>query len=140
MSTYGLDISQVLAWTYPQIRHMRINQFERERVERMWELTLSAGTMGEEMFDSLYEGLMGHERKGKMLQSADGSSNSSQPSAEVISSGSHGVDSKGNVIASGAPLLSDIAQGKAMAPQLLRPSMKVITKDNDGDSNNPTSA
>ena len=139
MSTYGLDISQIIAWTYPQIRHMRINQLDRERSERLWELTLAAGSMNEEMFDSLYETLVGHEREGKTLQPADGSSTRSQPT-EVISSGSHGVDAKGNVIASGAPLLSDIAEGKAMAPQLLRPAMKVIKKDNDGDSNNPTSA
>ena len=124
MSEYGLDISQVLAWTYPQIRLMRINQIEREKAERMWELVLAAGSMNEELFNDLYEGLTGKERSGKMLQSAE-----QQPKAEMISGSAHGVDADGNVVAHGAPLLSNIALGTERAPNLLAGDMKVIKKD-----------
>ncbi len=125
MSEYGLDITQVLAWTYPQIRLMRLSQIEREKTDRLWELTLAAGTMNEELFNDLYEGLTGKEREGQMLKPVE-----QQPqSAEMISGSSHGVDADGNVVAKGAPLLSNIALGIEKAPPLLAGDMKVIKKE-----------
>jgi hypothetical protein len=42
----------------------------------------------------------------------------------------HGVDAKGNVVAQGAPLLSDIALGKASAPPLI-PITTINKKENE---------
>lgn len=114
MSTYGLGIGQIMAWTFPQLRLLNRLQRQRERIERRWQLMLASGSLSPEMLDSLWQSLGGEPLNIEQ---------SPPPAAESIVSstagGTHGVDRQGNVLAPGAPLLSDIAEGKATAPALI---------------------
>ncbi len=116
MSAYGRDIPQVMAWTMPQIRLLAHYRAIRERMERKWQLVLASGMMSQEASEMLWAQLEGNE-DGEYTgivsvgTAGTGGSGSTQRS--------HGVDAKGNVRAPGAPLLSDIAQGKAQAPRLI---------------------
>lgn len=123
MAAYGLDIGQVMAWTFPQLRLLNRRQRERVRVERRWQLMLSSGTLSPEMLDSLWQSLGG--------EPLDVESRPETPPVTAPGSQkSHPVDRGGNVLAPGAPLLSDIAEGKAAAPAIIPITM--IAKKKDG--------
>ncbi len=115
MAAYGQSIPQVMAWTLPQFKLMARYRDIRERSERKWQLVLSAGMMSEEAVETLWAQLEGDEIE--FLPS--GGSGSTTSSTAGIGKQSHAIDSKGNVIARGAPLLSDIALGKSRAPRLI---------------------
>lgn len=126
MATYGLDIGQVMGWTFPQLRLLARHERNRVREDRRWQLMLASGTLAPEMWDELWHTLGG---KKLGLKSSDSPAYMEHQPAR----GSHGVDEAGNVVAPGAPLLSDIALGKAHAPPLI--PIRVIDKhkkENDG--------
>ena len=128
MATYGLDIIQVIRWTYPQLRLLARHQRNRIREDRRWQLMLATGTLSPEMWDELWYSLGGNKLGLKSPDAPAGTSGgTSHPTR--IGQQSHGVDESGNVVAPGAPLLSDIALGKAVAPQLI--PIRVITKGAD---------
>jgi hypothetical protein len=86
----------------------------RERNERRWQLALASGMMSQEAAEALWA----------QLEEPDAESGPYSGVTPSTSSGaaghlSHAVDSHGNVRAPGAPLLSDIALGKAMAPAMI---------------------
>ena len=114
MAAYGLDIGQVMAWTFPQLRLLNRRKRERERVERRWQLMLASGSLSPEMLDSLWQSL-----GGEPLDLDSQPEPATEPSAPVGGGKSHQVDRHGNVVAPGAPLLSDIAEGKAVAPAII---------------------
>ncbi len=126
MTAYGRDIPHVMAWTMPQLRMLARYRDIRERVERKWQLMLASGMMSEETSSALWAQLDDgdEDNEGEYSVVAPGGTTSS--SASGSSQRGHGVDSHGNVMARGAPLLSDIAQGKAHAPQLI--PVRVIDK------------
>ncbi len=126
MTAYGRDIPHVMAWTMPQLRLLARYRDIRERGERKWQLMLASGMMSEEASSELWAQLDGdgEDNEGEYTVVAQGGTTSS--SAGGGSQRGHGVDSHGNVISRGAPLLSDIAQGKARAPQLI--PIRVIDK------------
>ncbi len=132
MTAYGRDIPHVMAWTMPQLRLLARYRDIRERDERKWQLMLASGTMSEEASSELWSQLEGDDdNEGKYTVVAQGGTTSS--SAGGGSQRGHSVDSHGNVMSKGAPLLSDIATGKARAPQLI--PIRVIdksNKENDG--------
>lgn len=125
MTAYGRDIPHVMAWTMPQLRLVARYRDIRERNERKWQLTLASGMMSQEASEELWAQLDGDDgdNEGKYTVVAQGSSTGN---AGGSSQRGHRVDSHGNVISSGAPLLSDIAVGKARAPQLI--PVRVIDK------------
>lgn len=111
MSEYGLDISQIVSWTYPQLRLVQQARDARQKHEKVWQIILASGSLGEEGVDTLIEGVTGKappEREPR-----------AEKAQEVPHTLDHGVDSQGNVKAAGAPLLSDIALGKANIPGAL---------------------
>ena len=112
MSTYGLDIVQVMEWTYPQLRLLSKQRRGRLRDDRRWELMLMTGTLSPEMWDELWYTLGGVKLGLKSPEAPDAT-------AYQPAKGQHGVDEDGNVVAPGAALLSDIALGKAAAPPLI---------------------
>ncbi len=116
MTAYGRDIPQVMAWTMPQLRLLARYRNIRERDERKWQLVLAAGMMSQEASEMLWAQLEGDD-DGEYT----GIVSTGITSGATAGGGprSHGVDSKGNVRAPGAPLLSDIALGKAVAPRLI---------------------
>ncbi len=116
MAAYGRDIREVVQWTMPQLRMMARYRDIRERGDRRWNLILSADSMSEESFESLWAQLEGDDIQVTSSGSAGGGATGDGKS--------HSVDSKGNVIARGAPLLSDIALGKAVAPPMI-PIMQI---------------
>lgn len=124
MAAYGLDIGQITAWTYPQLRLLDRQRRLRERQERRWQLMLAAGTLPPESFDSLWEGLGGAPLKRTAAASAP-----AEPQARAeFGKQSHAVDADGNVVAPpGTPLLSDIALGKARPPTLI--PIKVVGEE-----------
>ena len=126
MTAYGRDIPHVMAWTMPQIRLLARYRNIREREERKWQLMLASGMMSEEASSELWAQLEGDsaDNEGEYTVVAQGGTTSS--SAGGSSQRGHGVDSHGNVMAKGAPLLSEIAMGKARAPQLI--PIRVIDK------------
>lgn len=115
MAAYSRDIPQVMAWTMPQLRLLARYRDMRERNERRWQLTLSSGMMSQEAAEALWAQLDGDDVQ---IVSVDGQGSTGGRS--------HAVDAKGNVRAPGAPLLSDIALGKAVAPRLI--PIKVVDK------------
>lgn len=117
MATYGLDISQILGWTFPQLLLLNRRRKQRERNERRFQLMLTAGTMPPRMFDQLWQSLGGEAIDLESIESTEPVESAAAPTK--IGRQSHNVDSKGNVIARVAPLLSDIALGKATAPPLI---------------------
>ena len=115
MSAYGLDITQIMGWTFPQLLLLNRQRKQRERQERRFQLMLVSGTLPPPMFNQLWQSLGGEPID------LDAVTPPETP-APVSASGdrqAHGVDAKGNVVAPGAPLLSDIALGKAAAPPLI---------------------
>mgnify|MGYP001590614074 CR=1 FL=1 len=109
MTAYGLDISEVMGWTYPQLRLLKRYRDQRINDERRWALFLASGTLAPEMFDQLWQALGGEKLDLKSQQPA---------SSRGLNPGD--VDDEGNVIAPpGTPLLSDIASGKVPAPSLI---------------------
>lgn len=133
MTAYGRDIPHVMAWTMPQLRMLARYRDIRERNERKWQLMLASGMMSQEASEELWAQLEnGNEAdEGEYTVVAQGGTTGSAGSS---STRGHGVDSHGNVIARGAPLLSAIAQGKARAPQLIpiRVIDKSVSKEEDG--------
>ena len=125
MTAYGRDIPHIMAWTMPQLRLLSRYRDIRQRNERKWQLMLASGMMAQEASEELWAQLEdGHEDEtGEYTVVAQGGSTSS---AGGNSSRNHRVDSHGNVISRSAPLLSDIAMGKARAPQLI--PVRVINK------------
>ena len=124
MATYGLDIIQVIRWTYPQLRLLARHQRNRIREDRRWQLMLATGTLSPEMWDELWYSLGGNKLGLKSPDMPAGAAGTSHPTR--MGQQSHGVDEEGNVLAPGAPLLSDIALGKAVAPHLI--PIRVIEK------------
>lgn len=124
MTTYGLDISQVVRWTYPQLRLLARHQRNRVREDRRWQLMLATGTLSPEMWDELWYSLGGEKLGLKSSDTTTATVTTGHPTR--IGQQSHGVDSEGNVVAPGAPLLSDIALGKSPAPHLI--PIRVINK------------
>ena len=126
MTAYGRDIPEVVAWTMPQLRMLAKYRDIRERNERKWQLMLASGMMSEEASSELWAQLEGDgdDNEGEYTVVAQGGTTSS--SAGGGSQRGHSVDSHGNVMSKGAPLLSDIATGKARAPQLI--PIRVIDK------------
>ncbi len=124
MTAYGRDIPDIVAWTMPQLRMLSRYRDIRERNERKWQLSLAIGAQSEEGAESLYDQLDGGDRdeEGEYTVIAQGGASGSSGG----SGKGHRVDSKGNVVARGASLLSDIALGKARAPQLI--PVRVIDK------------
>ncbi len=112
MAAYGLNIVQAMEWTYPQLRLLARQRRHRIRDARRWELMLVTGTLGPEMWDELWYTLGGEKLGLKSPEMDDATTY--QPVK-----GQHSVDEDGNVVASNAPLLSDIALGKAAAPPLI---------------------
>ncbi len=127
MTAYGRDIPEVVAWTMPQLRMLAKYRDIRERNERKWQLMLASGMMSEEASSELWAQLEGDDddNEGEYTVVAQGGTTTSSRSGGGSQRG-HGVDSHGNVLAKGAPLLSDIAMGKAHAPQLI--PIRVINK------------
>ena len=125
MTAYGRDIPHIMAWTMPQLRLLSRYRDIRERNERKWQLMLASGMMSQEASEELWAQLDdGNEADpGEYTVVAQGGSTGS---AGGSGHRNHGVDSHGNVIARSAPLLSDIAMGKARAPQLI--PVRVINK------------
>lgn len=123
MSAYGLDIVQILGWTFPQLLLLNRRRKQRERHERRFQLMLAAGSLSPQMFDQLWQGLGGEPID---LDAVKSTAPTETAAPTQIGRQSHEVDSKGNVVARHAPLLSDIALGKASAPQLI--PIKVIDK------------
>lgn len=115
MAAYSQDIPQVMAWTMPQLRLLARYRDIRERYERKWQLALAGGMMSQEAAEALWAQLEDDDEDGEY----SGVVSSGTTSSVGGSQRSHAVDAKGNVIARGAPLLSDIALGKAVAPQLI---------------------
>lgn len=122
MAVYGLDIVQIMEWTYPQLRLLAKQRRYRIRDERRWSLMLVSGTLNPEMWDELWYTLGGVKLGLK-------SPEASEVATYQPVKGQHGVDEDGNVVAPGAPLLSDIALGKAVAPPLI--PIKKIDKGGD---------
>lgn len=116
MSTYGMDISQILCWTFPQLLLLNRRRKQRERHGHRFQLMLAAGTLSPEMFDQLWQSLGGEPID---LDEVASTPNQVVPTTTVIGRQTHPVDSKGNVLARGTPLLSDIALGKSAAPPLI---------------------
>ena len=110
-----------MSWTYPQLRLMGQHRRYRVRDNRRWELMLATGTLNPEMWDELWHSLGGEKLGLKSPEESPVAPTGGGPGQR-----SHGVDAKGNVVAPGAPLLSDIALGKASAPPLI--PIKVIDK------------
>lgn len=136
MHAYGLDINQAMAWTYPQLKLMLRYQGLRARDEQRWQLVLASGMMSQEGFDTFWDAL-----GGKPIEHVSGGTSTSTASSGKMGQQSHGVDAHGNVVARGAPLLSDIALGKAMPPHLI--PIKVIDKSEtkeDGSERSPPTA
>lgn len=120
MAVYGLNMNQVMKWTYPQLRLTTKHRRQRIRHDQRWELMLASGTLNPEMWDELWHTLGGVKLGLKSPETGDASS-VYQPT-----NGQHAVDKDGNVVAPGASLLSDIALGKAAAPPLI--PIQVIDK------------
>ena len=120
MTAYGRDIPHVMAWTMPQLRMLARYRDIRERDERKWQLMLASGMMSEEASAELWAQLEGDgdDNEGEYTVVAQGGTTTSSRTGGGSQQG-HSVDSHGNVMAKGAPLLSDIAMGKARAPQLI---------------------
>lgn len=116
MSAYGLDIGQILGWTFPQLLLLNRRRKQRERHERRFQLMLVAGTLPPAMFDQLWQGLGGEPID---LDAVPESTPVETATPTQVGRQSHAVDAKGNVVARGAPLLSDIALGKAAPPFML---------------------
>lgn len=112
MSAYGLNVDEVLDWTLPQIRLLSEQRSLRVMDERRFALMLQTGTIPPEMWDQLWWSLGGHKLG---LTSPESPGDSTVPSGK-IGQQNHSVDAEGNVLAPGAPLLSDIALGKARPP------------------------
>ncbi len=112
MSAYGLNIDQIMGWTFPQLLLLNRRRKQRERDTRRFQLMLVAGSLAPQMFDYLWQGLGGEPIDLDEVES-EAPSTPAPSSAEFQV---HGVDEKGNVTSRGAPLLSDIALGKATAP------------------------
>jgi hypothetical protein len=129
MVAYGQDIPQIMVWTMPQLRLLARYRDIRERNERRWQLALASGTMSEEAAETLWEQLSddeGGEYSGVVSSDATGGTGSGHRSRPV--------DAKGNVVARGAPLLSDIALGKAVAPDLIPITFIDKSKQKDEDA------
>lgn len=124
MTAYGRDIHEIVAWTMPQLRMLSRYRDIRERNERRWQLSMAIGAQSQEGAESLYDQLDGgaNDEEGEYTVVAQGGTSGSSGG----SGKGHRVDSKGNVTAPAAPLLSDIALGKARAPQLI--PIRVIDK------------
>lgn len=125
MAAYGRDIGEVMGWTFPQLRLLNKHHRGRDREARRFQLWLASGTLAPEVLDQLWQSLGGEPLNLKsepVAQSVAAPTGSSQQS--------HGVDAEGNVVAPGAPLLSDIALGKVQPPALI--PITVIKKENDG--------
>lgn len=125
MASYGLNIDQVMGWTFPQLRLLNKHHRGRDREARRFQLWLASGTLAPEVLDQLWQGLGGEPLDLKSVPAEP----QTTATPTKIGQQSHGVDAEGNVIADG-PLLSDIAQGKAQAPALI--PITVIKKENDG--------
>lgn len=130
MSNYGLDISQITKWTYPQLRLLDKHRRGRERESRRWQLMVASGTLAPEMLDQLWQSVGGE------ALNLESQPTTTMPSASgKIGQQSHGVDRSGNVVAPAAPLLSDIALGKSVAPRLI--PIKVVDKNPQEEKNGP---
>ncbi len=123
MTAYGLNIIQVMEWTYPQLRLTTKHRHQRVRNDHRWELMLASGTLNPEMWDELWYAL-GGVKLGLKSPETDDPAMIYQPAK-----GQHTVDKDGNVVAPAAPLLSDIALGKAAAPPLI--PIRVIDKSRE---------
>lgn len=127
MAAYNRDISQVVAWTMPQLRLLARYRDMRERNERRWQLALASGMLSQEAAETLWAQLEESDAEGGPYGGVvPGGTTSSSGAAGHLS---HAVDSHGNVRAPSAPLLSDIALGKAVAPQLI--PITIIDKKNE---------
>ncbi len=115
MAAYSRDIRQVMSWTMPQLRLLGRYRAIRERNERRWELALASGMMSQEASETLWAQLGDDEEEGEYT----GVIATGTVTSGGNSHSNHTVDSKGNVRAPNAPLLSDIALGKATAPPLI---------------------
>lgn len=112
MAAYNRDIHQVMAWSMPQLRLLARYRDARERNERRWQLTLASGSMSQEAAETLWAQLDGDDVQFVSSGGQTGEATGSR-------SASHAVDAQGNVRSPGAPLLSDIALGKAVAPRMI---------------------
>lgn len=128
MSAYGLDISQILGWTFPQLLLLNRRRKQRERHERRFQLMLAAGSLSPQMFDQLWQGLGGEPID---LDAVPSAVPAEAAAPTRIGQQSHSVDAKGNILASAAPLLSDIALGKAASPPLIRITKIDKSKENE---------
>ncbi len=127
MSAYGLDISQILGWTFPQLLLLNRRRKQRERHERRFQLMLAAGSLSPQMFDGLWQSLGGEPVD---LDAVESTAPVEAATPTSIGRQAHTVDSKGNVLARGAPLLSDIALGKTAAPPLIQITKIDKSKEN----------
>lgn len=116
MASYGLDISQVLGWTFPQLLLLNRRRKQRERQGLRFQLMLAAGTLPLAAVNHLWQGLGGEPIDVAAVEAGTAPASSTP---DKIGQQSHGVDSQGNVVARHAPLLSDIALGKAQAHWLI---------------------
>ncbi len=127
MFAYGLDIQDIMAWTYPQLLLLQKTRNVRVKQNRLFELYIASGTLSEDGFDDLFKAISGKE--------PNRSNRESQPKQPARSSQEitrdHNVDKAGNVLAAGAPLLSDIAKGKAMVPSALGSQIIQVKKGNN---------
>jgi hypothetical protein len=125
MSEYGLDIIQIVAWTYPQLKLLQKARDYRQKQNKLWDVIVNSGSLGEEAVDSLVEHITGKEAPPRKKREDQGTA---VPVSHTLD---HGVDSEGNVKASGAPLLGDIALGKANIPGALGEQIVRVRKDED---------
>lgn len=134
MAAYGLDISQILGWTFPQLLLFNRRRKQRERHERRFQLMLVSGTLPPKTFDGLWQSLGGVPIDLDAVASA-----TPDPAPTPTASGrqAHGVDAKGNVLAPGAPLLSDIALGKVPAPLVLGRPFPITTVGRNKENEEP---
>ena len=106
MAAYGLDIRQVMQWSYPQLRLISTRYDARIKEERRWQLVLAAGSLGQEAFDSLWEQLGGDPIPRSAAPSAGRGGQKGQQSLPV--------DAQGNVIApTGALALWELDPARA---------------------------
>ena len=116
MSAYGLNIMEVMEWTYPQLRLMARKRNYRDRDDRRWQLMLQTGTLDPEMWDMLWQTLGG---KKIGLESPERVTPVETSHPTKMGQQSHSMDADGNLLAPGAPLLSDIALGKSIGPSII---------------------
>ena len=134
MAAYGLDITQILGWTFPQLLLLNRRRKQRERHERRFQLMLVSGTLLPKTFDGLWQGLGGEPID---LDAVEQAATEASPAPTRDGRQAHGVDAKGNVLALGAPLLSDIALGKTPAPLVLGQPFPITVIGKDKENKEP---